>query len=334
MAGCFAGGFKFVLRKKFSASHYWKDCVRYKATVGQYIGEICRYLLNTPECPEEKMHTVRLMFGNGLRPQIWPQFIKRFNIPNISEFYGSTEGNSNIINKDNVVGSVGFVPVLFPGLLPLGLIKVSKETGEPERDADGLCIRCKPGEPGEFVGEIVKNHPARDFHGYADKSATDKKKLSNVWRRGDTCFRSGDILVMDRLGYLYFKDRVGDTFRWRGENVSTAEVEATISNMVELRDAAVYGVQIPGTEGRAGMAAIHDPDGEVDLGALAVGVTEQLPSFARPLFIRLVAHLDMTGTFKLKKFNLQKEGFDLTEIESKSSDKLFFLHPNTGKYET
>jgi len=334
IAGCFAAGFKFVLRKKFSASQYWKDCQKYKVTVGQYIGEICRYLLNTPHCPEEKTHTIRLMFGNGLRPQIWPQFIKRFNIPNIAEFYGSTEGNSNIINKDNVIGSVGFVPVLFPGVLPLGLIKVNKENGEPVRDSNGLCIRCQPGEPGEFVGEIVRNHPARDFHGYADKTATAKKILNDVWRKGDTCFRSGDMLVMDKFGYLYFKDRVGDTFRWRGENVSTAEVEATISNMIHLRDAAVYGVQIPGTEGRAGMAAIHDPNGDLDLTELAKGIKEQLPSFARPLFIRLVKHLDLTGTFKLKKFNLQREGFDVSEIDkSGSTDKLFFLHPKTGKYE-
>lgn len=341
MAGCFACGFKYVLRKKFSASNYWKDCAKYKVTVGQYIGEICRYLLNTPECPAEKQHTIRLMFGNGLRPQIWKQFIDRFNIPNIAEFYGSTEGNSNIINQENVIGSVGYVSVLFPGLLPLGLIKVDKETGQAERDENGLCISCKPGEPGEFVGQIVRNHPVRDFHGYADKSATEKKILKDVWKKGDLCFRSGDMLVMDKFGYLYFKDRVGDTFRWRGENVSTAEVEATISNMVQLRDAAVYGVQIPGTEGRAGMAAIHDPNEEVDLTELARGVKEQLPSFARPLFVRLVKHLDLTGTFKLKKFNLQKEGFDLSEIRKNSSgkddddggDKLFFLHPKTGKYE-
>lgn len=260
------------------------------------------------------------------------------------------------VNCENVVGAVGFVPVLFPNILPLGLIKVDRVTGVAIRDENGLCIRCKPGEAGEFVGKIVRNHPVRDFHGYADKKATEKKILHDVWAKGDICFRSGDLLIMDKFGWLYFKDRIGDTFRWRGENVSTAEVEATISNMVQLRDAAVYGVQIPGTEGRAGMAAIHDPDGEVDVKELAKGVTEQLPSFARPLFVRLVKHLDLTGkniadlysslprmsmmpccapgTFKLKKFNLQKEGFDPSEIgKTGSSDKLFFLHPSTGTYE-
>ena len=132
----------------------------------------------------------------------------------------------------------------FPKIFPLGIIKVDKETGEEIRDENGLCIRCGPGEPGEWVGEIVRNHPVRDFHGYADESATRKKILNNVWKKGDMCFRSGDILVMDQFGWIYFKDRVGDTFRWKGENVSTTEVEAIISNVTNLKDAAVYGVEV------------------------------------------------------------------------------------------
>lgn len=224
---------------------------------------------------------------------------------------------------------MGFISVLFPSLLPLGLIKVDPVTGQEIRGSDGLCIRSQPGEPGEFVGQIVKNHPVRDFDGYADKAATRKKIVADVWRKGDMCFRSGDILVMDEFGWLYFKDRSGDTFRWKGENVSTTEVEATVSNMIDLKDAIVYGVEIPGTEGKAGMAAIHDPEEEVDLGQLAQGIKRQLPTFAWPLFVRLVKQLDITGTFKLKKFNLQREGFDPSLI----SDKLFFLHPRTGTYE-
>lgn len=329
LAGTMRYGLSMVMREKFSARNYWADCVRYRVTAAQYIGEICRYLLNTKECPEEKQHQVRLMFGNGLRPQIWKQFVHRFNIQDIAEFYGSTEGNSNIINYENREGAVGFVSVLFPGLLPLGLIKVNTVTGHEVRDENGLCIRCEPGEPGEFVGQIVKNHPVRDFDGYADQSATKKKIIRDVWRQGDMCFRSGDILIMDQFGWLYFKDRSGDTFRWRGENVSTTEVEATVSNMVQLRDAVVYGVEIPGTEGKAGMAAIHDPDDKVDLGLLAAGIKKNLPTFAWPLFVRLVKQLDITGTFKLRKFNLQREGFNPSIV----SDKLFFLHPKTGTYE-
>ncbi|XP_059094771.1 long-chain fatty acid transport protein 4-like isoform X2 [Tigriopus californicus] len=329
MAGSMLHGMSIVMKKKFSASSYWKDCIKFNVTAAQYIGELCRYLLNTPQIPEEKEHKVRLMFGNGLRQQIWVDFVQRFGIEKIAEFYGSTEGNSQIINIENKVGAVGFVSLLFPNILPLGLVKVDEETGAEVRDKNGLCITCQPGEPGEFVGKIVRNHPVRDFHGYADEKATQKKLLCDVRTKGDLFFRSGDVLVMDDLGWLYFKDRSGDTFRWRGENVSTVEVESILSNIIDLKDAIVYGVQIPGTEGRAGMAAIHDPDEIVDLEKLASGLKAKLPAFARPLFVRLVDHFDITGTYKLKKFNLQREGFDPDQI----SDKMYFLNPKSGLYE-
>ena len=231
LAGCMSSGISMVIRDKFSASQYFQDCVKYNVTVGQYIGELCRYLLATKPSQYDDKHQIRLMFGNGLRPDIWTEFTERFSIPNISEFYGSTEGNSNIINFDNTVGAVGFVPVLFSSILPLGLIKVDEE-GIPIRDPQtGLCIRCSPGEPGEFVGIIQQNHPVREFSGYSDAESTSKKILRNVWKQGDICFRSGDILVSDKFGYLYFRDRKGDTFRWKGENVSTAEVESVISRI-------------------------------------------------------------------------------------------------------
>ena len=231
LSGCMSSGISMVIRDKFSASQYFADCVKYKVTVAQYIGELCRYLLATDPGEYDTQHSVRLMFGNGLRPDIWTDFTSRFNIPNISEFYGATEGNSNIINFDNTVGAVGFVPVLFSSILPLGLIRVDEE-GAPVRDEDtGLCVRCGPGEPGEFVGIIQQNHPVREFSGYSDKESTSKKILRDVWRKGDMCFRSGDILVSDKFGYLYFRDRKGDTFRWKGENVSTAEVEGVISRI-------------------------------------------------------------------------------------------------------
>ncbi|CAL4059398.1 unnamed protein product, partial [Meganyctiphanes norvegica] len=315
-----------AIRAKFSASNYWKDCQKYDATAAQYIGEICRYLLNTPPKPEESKHKVRLMFGNGLRPQIWEQFQKRFNIPMITEFYGSTEGNANIINMTGKVGAVGFVSVLFPWVYPCALIKIDKETGEPIRNDNGLCIRCKPGEPGEFIGMIVRRDPVRDFHGYADKSASKKKIVENVFKHGDSAFLSGDILVMDEEGYLYFKDRTGDTFRWRGENVSTTEVEGVVSQVAGHTDAVVYGVEVPGAEGRAGMAAILDPEDNLDLKLLHDGLTKALPSYARPLFIRIVKELDMTGTYKLKKVDLQKEGFSPSDV----SDKMYYLDPKNG----
>jgi len=329
LSGCMANGITMVIREKFSPSNYWKDCVRHNVTVCQYIGEICRYLLGSPECEEESRHSVRLMFGNGLRPDIWEDFVERFSIPNISEFYGSTEGNSNILNYDNTVGAVGFVPVLFASILPLGPIKVD-ESGEAVKDPEtGLCIRCKPGEPGEFVGVIQQNHPVREFAGYLDAESTQKKVISDVWKKGDMCFRSGDILVSDKYGYLYFKDRKGDTFRWKGENVSTAEVESVVSGCLGLTDVVVYGVAVPGAEGRAGMAAIvHQGPKPVDLIILAEKMQAKLPIYARPIFLRLVSELDMTGTFKLKKRSLQMEGFNPGEV----SDRLFFLDTKTNKY--
>ncbi|XP_053626710.2 long-chain fatty acid transport protein 4 isoform X3 [Cherax quadricarinatus] len=239
----FNGG-STVIKRKFSVSHFWSDCVKYKCTVAQYIGEICRYLYNMPEKSEDKGHQIRLMFGNGLRPNLWKDFQTRFNIPRISEFYGSTEGNANIINMDGKIGAVGFVSVLFPSVYPVALIKVDEETKEIVRDANGMCIMCKPGEPGEFIGKIVRDDPVRDFHGYADDSATKKKIVRDVFKKGDYAFLSGDILMMDEEGYLYFKDRTGDTFRWKGENVSTSEVEAVISKTAGHADVVVYGVEV------------------------------------------------------------------------------------------
>jgi len=327
LSGCMNDGIPMIMREKFSATSYWRDCVRYKATAAQYIGEICRYLLNTPECEYESQHSVRLMFGNGLRPDIWQDFTQRFNITDISEFYGSTEGNSQVLNFDNTVGAVGFTPVLFSSFLPLGLIKVDGN-GDPVRDENGLCIRCTAGEPGEFVGIIEQNHPLREFNGYQDETSTKRKVLYDVWKKGDSCFRSGDILVADKYGYLYFRDRKGDTFRWKGENVSTAEVESIISRSVNLTSVVVYGVTVPGCEGRAGMAAILEDKGtgcSVNLKTLADHMTEKLPSYARPVFVRLTHELDITGTFKLKKRDLQAEGYDITKV----TDRLYFLKKGT-----
>lgn len=316
-----------VIRRKFSATAYFKDCAKYKCTAAQYIGEICRYLLCQAPSPDDTKHKVKLMFGNGLRPQIWESFAKRFNIKTISEFYGATEGNCNIININNHVGAVGFISMIAPFIYPVTLIRVDEETGEPIRDhKTGLVLRCKPNEPGELVGKIVDNHPVREFDGYADSTSTTKKIVRNVFRKGDAAFRTGDVLVMDEFGYFFFKDRTGDTFRWKGENCSTAEVEAVVSNVCGLKDAVVYGVEIPGSDGRAGMAAILDPDESLDLEALAAGVTKSLPAYARPLFIRIVKQIDMTGTYKMKKVDLQKEGFDGTKI----SDKILFF--SGGKY--
>ncbi|XP_066978794.1 long-chain fatty acid transport protein 1-like isoform X2 [Macrobrachium rosenbergii] len=317
-----------VIRRKFSVSQYWLDCAKYGCTAAQYIGEICRYLLTVPEKPEDKQHKVRLMFGNGLRPTIWEDFQKRFAIPKICEFYGSTEGNTNIINMDGKAGAVGFVSVLFPKVYPVALLKIDEETKEIVRDANGLCVKCQPGEAGEFIGKIVKNDPVRDFHGYADEKATAKKIVRDVFVKGDCAFLSGDILVMDYEGYLYFKDRTGDTFRWKGENVATSEIEGVISKFIGHGDVVVYGVEVPGAEGRAGMVAILDEDKTLDFSLLHNAVTKSLPSYARPLFVRIVKELEKTGTYKLKKVKLQEEGFNPSTIQ----DYLYFLDGKQKSY--
>ncbi|XP_012533314.1 long-chain fatty acid transport protein 4 [Monomorium pharaonis] len=319
------GGVTVILRRKFSASNYWSECVHYECTVAQYIGEICRFLLTVSPNKYDTMHKVRLMFGNGMRPQIWESFVKRFGVKQIGEFYGATEGNSNLVNIDNKIGAVGFIPRYASYLYPVALVKIDEETGEILRGPDGFCIPCKPGEPGVFVGKINPKKVVNDFTGYADKKASEKKIIHDVFEKGDRVFNSGDILVMDELGYFYFKDRTGDTFRWRGENVATSEVEAVISNVIGLKDATVFGVEVPGNEGKAGMAAIYDPENSLDLKGLVGKLKKVLPNYAIPRFIRILSELPMTGTFKLKKKDLEKDAFDIKKVK----DPIYFLNNNT-----
>ncbi|PIO62176.1 long-chain-acyl-CoA synthetase domain protein [Teladorsagia circumcincta] len=220
-----------VIRKRFSASNFWKDCVEYQCTASQYIGEICRYLLAQPVVPEEATHKMRLLYGNGLRAEIWQPFVDRFRVK-IGEVYGSTEGTSNLVNIDGHVGACGFLPIspLTKKMHPVRLIRVDDKTGES----------------GAMVSTIRKNNPLLQFEGYLNKSETNKKIIRDVFAEGDSCFVSGDLLYWDRLGYVYFKDRTGDTFRWKGENVSTTEVEAILHPEFGVADATVYGVTVPG----------------------------------------------------------------------------------------
>lgn len=287
---------------------------------------MCRYILAVPPKPTDTQHKVRTIFGNGLRPQIWPEFIERFNISKVAEFYGATEGNANIVNVDNTIGSIGFISRILPFVYPISIIKVDQYTGEPIRDAHGLCMVCEPNEAGVFIGKIIPGNPSRAFLGYVDEEASKKKIVHDVFRKGESAFLSGDIIVADEFGNLFFKDRTGDTFRWKGENVSTSEVEAVLSNLLAYKDVVVYGVEVRGQEGRAGMAAVFDPEGNVDLGVLVEGVRKALPSYARPIFVRILKKLDMTGTYKMKKVDLQKEGFNPSLI----SDSIYYLDNSSG----
>ncbi|CAI2735323.1 unnamed protein product [Schistosoma spindalis] len=331
-------GSTIVIRSKFSASQFWSDCVKYKCTVAQYIGEICRYLLCQPVRPTDKQHHVRIAFGNGLRPQIWKEFQERFNLKQIGEFYGATESNTNIANMDNKLGAVGYVSKIIDGFYPCYIIKIGADTREPIRDpVTGLCILCEPNEPGHLVARINSNDPFRIFDGYVNSEASEKKIIRNVLRKGDLWFASGDLMCCDELGYMYFIDRLGDTFRWHGENVSTSEVERVLDQAIGTLTGTVFGVSIPGTEGKAGMAAIaleglklNSTEEENLLCRINEEFTGNLPSYARPLFIRLCQNLTMTGTFKISKTEISRLGFD-PNIDP--SDHVYFLNPQTKVYQ-
>ncbi|KAK6300948.1 hypothetical protein J4Q44_G00290460 [Coregonus suidteri] len=290
---------------------------------------MCRYLLAQPERPSQVCHRVRVAVGNGLRPAVWEEFTQRFRIHQVAEFYGATECNCSIANMDGKVGACGFNSRILPSVYPIRLIQVNEGTVELVRDRHGLCIPCQPGEPGLLVGCINQNDPLRRFDGYADQSATNKKIAHNVFRKGDMAYLSGDVLVMDDLGYMYFRDRSGDTYRWRGENVSTTEVEATLSGLLGQTDVAVYGVTLPGVEGKAGMAAIAEGADQFDFDVFLGAVQKALPPYARPLFLRLLPQVDTTGTFKIQKTRLQKEGYDPRH----SADRIYFLNSRAGCYE-
>lgn len=296
----------------------------------QYIGELCRYLLNQPKKATDRQHFVRLAVGNGLRQDFWTSFQERFGVPKIYELYGATEGNAGMVNTTNKVGACGFTSVILPRAHPIKVIRFNIESNEVVRDSNGLCIICPPGEPGLLVAKIRRNK-ALTIDGYESKAATDKKILRNVFRHGDRCFNTGDTLVMDEEGYFYFCDRTGDTFRWKGENVSTFEVESVMSTVMDNRDVVVYGVEVPGCEGRAGMATIIDTDGSVDVTGLAAILRSRLPTYAVPLFIRLSKETLMTGTIKFKKTELKEEGYDHSVLAA-AGDAVLFLHPDQGVY--
>ena len=269
------------------------DCADQGATVLVYIGELCRYLLNQPDHPKQRAHNVRTGFGNGLRPEIWQQFLDRFNVPTLVEFYGSTEGNVSFLNFDGKVGAVGRIPkFLEKRFAHVAFVKFDIETEEPVRDQNGYCIPADPDEVGEAIGKVGDDARTR-FEGYNDPEATKKKLLSNVFEDNDLWFRTGDLMRKDTEGYIYFVDRVGDTFRWKGENVATNEVGEALANIDGIAHANVYGVAIPGMDGKAGMAAIT-ADGDIDFDELHAQLGRALPSYAVPVFIRVQKEAELS----------------------------------------
>ncbi|AQR61056.1 long-chain-acyl-CoA synthetase [Brevundimonas sp. LM2] len=301
-------GGRLILRRKFSATSFWPDVNATGATLFVYIGELCRYLVNCPPQEGERGHRLRLAFGNGLRPDVWTDFQSRFGIPKILEFYGSTEGNVSLFNFDGKAGAIGRVPKFLKKQINIRLVRFDIDTEAPVRLPSGLCAEASVGEIGEAIG-VIGDDIRHNFSGYADKAASEKKILTDVFARGDRWFRTGDLMRQDAEGYFYFIDRIGDTFRWKGENVSTAEVEQRLTEAPGVSEVIAYGVPVPGAEGKAGMVTLIT---EGAFGAKAFGayVDEQLPPYARPVFVRLAKTLETTGTFKYRKVDLVADGFD------------------------
>lgn len=316
-----------ILRRRFSASAFWDDVAEHGATSFVYIGELCRYLLNQPPHPEERTHQLRNCFGNGLRPEIWDEFRDRFAIPQICEFYSSTEGNVSILSFDGKVGAVGRIPHWLEwAFAHVAFVKFDVETEQPVRGADGFVVRADVDEPGEVLGRIGDNVRTR-FDGYNDEIATSRKILRDVFEPGDMWFRTGDLMRKDAQGYVYFVDRIGDTYRWKGENVSTNEVGKVLSRVKGVSLANVYGVPVPGADGKAGMAAVTLKE-EVDFNRLYDTLAEDLPPYAIPLFIRVQQSAETTGTFKFRKVDLVKEGFN----PNRTDDPVWMLHPEQKEY--
>ena len=322
-AALLSGG-TLVIARKFSATRFWSDCTQHDVTAIQYIGELCRYLHNSPAHPDERAHKIRVALGNGLRPEVWGPFQERFAIPRILEFYGATEGNFPLFNLEGKLGAVGHLPSFVRKLVGVEIVRFDISREEIVRDEKGLCIPASVGESGEL---LVKITDTTRFEGYTNEAASEKKVIRGAFAKGDAYFRSGDLLRIDDEGFYFFVDRIGDTFRWKGENVATSEVAEAISKTKGVSEANVYGVVVAGTDGRAGMAALVTlPAFEID--ELSRVVEQGLAFYARPLFVRLLSEMEITGTFKHRKVELAKEGFD----PSRLTDTIFFLDSVAGRY--
>jgi fatty-acyl-CoA synthase len=322
-------GGSVVLRESFSASHFWNDIVRWDCTLFQYIGELCRYLLHTSANPVETQHRIRMCCGNGLRPDIWDTFKSRFRIPQILEFYAATESNVSLFNVEGRPGAIGRIPAYLAHRFPVALVRFDIDHEEPVRNDRGFCIGCDPNETGEAIGQIFEasSNPGNRFEGYTSAEDSARKILRNVFEPGDAWFRTGDLMRKDEQAYFYFVDRIGDTFRWKGENVATGEVAEAICKFPGITQANVYGVAIPEADGRAGMAALTTPE-DLDLVAFRAHLLALLPGYAQPLFLRIRKEMEATATFKYTKSVLVREGYD----PAATSDVIYFNDRDLGAF--
>lgn len=320
LSAVLSAGACLAIGEKFSASRFWDDIASSKATAFIYIGELCRYLLNQPSRPAERHHRLRMAMGNGLRPELWQDFQKRFDIDRICEFYAASESAVAFVNAFNVPETAGYTTVTFK------LVKVDPVSGELLRGPDGWLIEAKKGEVGQMIGGITATQP---FDGYTDREATEKKIVRNAFKQGDAWFLSGDLMFNQGFNHVAFVDRLGDTFRWKGENVATTEVEGVVGALDCVDHATVYGVALPDADGRAGMAAISLRAGtSFDGAAAAAAWRAALPHYAVPLFVRIVHEIEQTSTFKNRKTELKDEGVDT----SRFSDELFVLSKSEKGY--
>jgi fatty-acyl-CoA synthase len=325
------GGGSVVISEKFSASQFWNDIIRWDCTLFQYIGELCRYLLNNFPAPDDTRHRIRMACGNGLSRDIWDEFKNRFQIPRIFEFYAATEGGVALFNIEGECGAIGRVPPYLRHRFSPTLVQFDVEQGEPVRDEQGFCIRCGAGEAGEAIGQAIDDpsNPGSRFEGYTSDDASQKRILRNVFKTGDQWVRTGDLMRKDDRGFFYFVDRIGDTFRWKGENVATSEVSEAIRAFPGIAQAIVYGVAIPGADGRAGMASLVT-NGELDLKQFRGYLKSRLPHYACPLFLRIRNELEVTSTFKYTKADLVREGYN----PATTADLLYFNHANHEAFVT
>lgn len=324
-----AEGRPLLLRRKFSRTEFWNDIRRHHVTATYYIGEIVRYLLAAPPRPDDRDHTLRAMCGAGLRADHWRAFIDRFGVADIIEGLGATEGNYSLSNADNRIGSVGRLP--YPDATNIRVLKWDMEAGDHARDAAGKPLLARPGEVGELIAEVLDGTGiAGYFEGYTNRAASEAKLLRDLFRRGDAWFRSGDLVRFDADDYFFFVDRLGDTFRWKSENVSTQEVEAALGRFAGPEMVNVYGVHVPGAEGRAGMAALTYADpAHFDPAAFYQHCEGELAPYAVPVFVRIGVTADLTATFKLRKVDLQRQGYDPAAV---GTDRLYIADPAGQTY--
>lgn len=312
-APCVHTGAALAVARKFSASEFWDDIRRHDAMGFSYVGEVLRFLLNQPPSPDDRNHRVRAIYGAGLRPEIWDEFKSRFGIDRIHEVWGASESPNGFLNILNFDRTVGWNPRGWK------VVEYDIEQDAPVRGSDGFLREVKRGGTGLLIMSIDEH---QRFEGYTDPDATESKIIRDAFRPGDAWFNSGDLMFNQGYGHLQFRDRTGDTFRWNGENVATTEVEGVAGRWPQLTQCVVYGVEVPGTEGRCGMALVNVADGEeLDVAGLTAHLRDNLPRFAVPRFLRVAGDVAVTGTFKYQKFDLKREGYDLGKVD----DPLYVL---------